>query len=297
MSDPIAEERRRLIRQVRQRLESLAAAGVAQLPIPMPPLPAVESAPAPRRVAAEPPRPPAPPAIEPTRPAPAPIVAPPAPAYPPRAASSLFGEEVIEGPVVPAEERAALLADMAKQVAVCRLCANLASSRTQTVFGEGNPRARLMFIGEAPGADEDATGRPFIGRAGQLLTDMITKGMGLKREDVYIANILKCRPPGNRDPQPDESGHCLPYLERQIAIIRPEFLCLLGRISASILLQTALPAGKLRGRWQRYKGIPTIVTWHPAYLLRNPAAKKESWEDLQLLMQAMGIKPPDRKRG
>jgi DNA polymerase len=151
-----------------------------------------------------------------------------------------------------------------------------------------------MFVGEAPGADEDATGRPFVGRAGQLLTDMITKGMGLRREDVYIANILKCRPPGNRDPQLDEAGRCLTYLEEQIRIIRPEYLCLLGRVSASILLETALPAGKLRGRWHRYKGIPTIVTWHPAYLLRNPAAKRDAWMDLQMLMQAMGIKPPDR---
>ena len=117
-----------------------------------------------------------------------------------------------------------------------------------------------MFIGEAPGADEDRTGRPFVGRAGVLLTDMITKGMGLDRDDVYIANVLKSRPPENRDPLPDEVAHCLPYLERQIAIIRPEFLCLLGKLAASTLLETALPMGRLRGNWHRYRGIPAVVT-------------------------------------
>ena len=127
-----------------------------------------------------------------------------------------------------------------------------------------------MFVGEAPGADEDRTGRPFVGRAGALLTDMITKGMGLTREEVYIANILKSRPPENRTPLPDEVANCLPYLERQIAIIRPEFLCLLGKTAASALLETALPLGRLRGKWHRYRGIPTIVTYHPSALLRNP---------------------------
>jgi DNA polymerase len=125
---------------------------------------------------------------------------------------------------------------------------------------------------------------------------MITKGMGLARGDVYIANILKSRPPENRTPMPDEVAHCLPYLERQIAIVRPEFLCLLGKTAVSALLETALPMGRLRGRWHRYRGIPTVITWHPAYLLRNPAAKREAWDDLQMLMQAMGLKAPDRKR-
>jgi DNA polymerase len=169
--------------------------------------------------------------------------------------------------------------------------------RTQTVFGTGTPTARLMFVGEAPGADEDRTGQPFVGRAGQLLTDMITKGMGLTRDQVYIANVLKSRPPENRTPLPDEVAHCLPYLERQIAIIRPEFLCLLGATAAQALLETALSVGRLRGRWHRYRGIATLVTYHPSYLLRNPPAKKDAWEDLQILMQAMGLKAPERKKG
>jgi DNA polymerase len=210
--------------------------------------------------------------------------------------TTLFGDPEDDAPVVPANERPALLSTLAAEVSGCQRCTILAQTRTQTVFGVGSPTARLMFIGEAPGADEDRLGEPFVGRAGMLLTDMITKGMGLKREDVYIANILKSRPPENRSPLPDEIANCLPYLERQIAIIRPEFLCLLGKVAASALLATALPLGRLRGRWHRYRGIATVITYHPAYLLRNPASKKEAWEDLQMLMQAMGLKPP-RQRG
>jgi DNA polymerase len=198
--------------------------------------------------------------------------------------------------MIPPEERPAQLAALAAEVAACTRCPLLATTRTQTVFGTGSPTARLMFIGEAPGAEEDRTGVPFVGRAGALLTDMITKGMGLAREDVYIANVLKSRPPGNRDPLPEEVANCLPFLERQIEIIRPEFLCLLGRIAASTLLDTALSLGKLRGRWHHYHGIPAVVTYHPAYLLRNPASKKEAWEDLQILMRAMGLTPPSRKK-
>jgi DNA polymerase len=202
----------------------------------------------------------------------------------------------MDAPVVPAAERPAELAALAAEVAACTRCPALASSRTQTVFGVGSPSARLMFVGEAPGADEDRTGVPFVGRAGMLLTDMITKGMGIAREDVYIANILKSRPPENRNPLPDEISNCLPFLVRQIEIIRPEFLCLLGRVAAASVLDTALPLGKLRGRWHRYCNIPTLVTYHPAYLLRNPASKREAWEDLQILMQAMGLAPPSRKK-
>ncbi len=152
-----------------------------------------------------------------------------------------------------------------------------------------------MFIGEAPGADEDRLGEPFVGRAGQLLNDMITKGMGLKREDVYIANILKCRPPNNRDPEPGEVANCIGYLERQIATVRPEYLCLLGRIASQRLLDTAMPMSRLRGKWHRYRGLPTLVTFHPAYLLRNPAGKADAWEDLKMLMRALGLKVPERK--
>jgi DNA polymerase len=220
----------------------------------------------------------------------------PAPAATPALAASLFDEPTIDEPILSPADRAGALATLAAEVATCVKCPHLAAARTRTVFGDGSPTARLMFIGEAPGADEDRTGQPFVGRAGALLTDMITKGMGLARGDVYIANILKSRPPENRTPLPDEVAHCLPYLERQVAIIRPEFLCLLGKTAVSALLETSLPMGRLRGRWHRYRGIPTVVTWHPAYLLRTPSAKRETWDDLQMLMQAMGLKPPDRKR-
>jgi DNA polymerase len=211
--------------------------------------------------------------------------------------TSLFSEDRLELPApVPPEERPALLAALAAEVAACHRCPVLAATRTRTVFGTGAAAARLMFVGEAPGAEEDRTGQPFVGRAGQLLTDMITKGMGLARADVYIANILKSRPPENRNPLPDEIANCLPYLERQIAIIQPEYLCLLGATAAQALLETTLSVGRLRGRWHRYRGIPTVVTYHPSYLLRTPAAKKDTWEDLQMLMLPMGLKPPGRKK-
>jgi DNA polymerase len=210
--------------------------------------------------------------------------------------ASLFGDELIESPVIAPADRPGHIAVLAAEVARCERCPQLAATRTQTVFGTGSLTPRLMFIGEAPGFEEDRTGLPFVGRAGQLLTDMITKGMGLTREEVFIANVLKSRPPENRSPLPDEIANCLPYLERQIEIIRPEFLCLLGAVATTALLKTALSMGRLRGRWHRYRGIPTIVTYHPAYLLRNPAAKKESWDDLQMLMKAMGLKAPARRR-
>jgi DNA polymerase len=198
---------------------------------------------------------------------------------------------------MPACDRPAALAEEAATVAVCTKCPQLAENRTQTVFGTGSPTARLMFIGEAPGADEDRLGVPFVGRAGQLLTDMITKGMGLTRDEVYIANVIKCRPPENRQPSLEESNNCFPYLERQITIIRPEFLCLLGRTAAAALLDIAptTTMGQLRSKWHSYRGIKTLVTYHPAYLLRTPAAKKDAWEDLQLLMKEMGLQIPRKK--
>ena len=152
-----------------------------------------------------------------------------------------------------------------------------------------------MFIGEAPGADEDRQGKPFVGRAGQLLTDMITKGMGLSRDEVFIANVLKCRPPENRTPTLEEMDHCIGYLAQQIEIIRPEFICLLGKVAMQGLLKTDSPMGRARGKWYYYKGIPTVATYHPSYLLRRPDAKREVWEDLQMLMKEMGLKPPERK--
>lgn len=316
MPDPIRDERLQLIREFRQRLEALARAGVDRIPGPILPtspprragLPPVRVEPAgpetetPPTASGPPGQPtlaptPAPPTTPPPRPAAArPTTAAAAAAVPARPVS-LFGEEPLAVPPVEPSERPAQLAALAAEVATCERCPHLAATRTQTVFGSGSPTARLMFIGEAPGAEEDRTGRPFVGRAGQLLTDMITKGMGLARDDVYIANILKSRPPENRDPLPEEVAHCLPFLERQIAIVRPEVLCLLGRIASQSLLETALPMSRLRGKWHRYRGILTLVTYHPSYLLRNPPAKKDAWDDLQLLMHQMGIKPPARTKG
>ena len=288
-------ERGRLIRETLQRLESLGRAGATNLPRVA--FEEVATVAAEEPVSARAVEPPTPERVKPNEPiAPAKPSPPPAPSPSPvLPARSLFDDSGLGGPIIAPEDRPALLASLAAQVAECRKCPLLAASRTQTVFADGSPTARLMFIGEAPGADEDRTGVPFVGRAGQLLTDMITKGMGLAREDVYIANILKCRPPQNRDPTPEESSNCFPYLERQIEIVRPEFICLLGRIATSTLLNTALSMSRLRGRWHRVHGVPTVATYHPAYLLRNPAAKKDAWEDLQMLMRAMGLAVPKRK--
>lgn len=302
IDDDLDFERVRLIREVRQRLESLARAGVAALPkspeLPPVPRPAVEPPrETPAAVAAPPPRGelPTPAAAAPTPPAPTRPVAPPPRPRPVETPGSLFGAVEFKSPFVEPADRPAALAVIAEEVAACVRCPALVQNRTQTVFADGSPTARLMFVGEAPGADEDRRGVPFVGKAGQLLTDMITKGMGLSREDVYIANILKCRPPDNRDPTPEESSNCLRYLERQIEIVRPEYLCLLGRVSATTLLNTALSMGRLRGRWHRVFGIPTVATYHPAYLLRTPSAKKDAWEDLQMLMRAMGLVVPKKK--
>lgn len=318
-------ERRALIRGLRQQLESLARAGVDRVPAAPPFEPSLDwvhspgAAPAPPRESrdrSDQPIDPArldSPALL-TRPAPAsaapaviprpePLIAvPPAtispiPTTSPFAAMpSLFDTNGFDTPVVPPENRQPLLQALAAEVAACCKCPYLAETRTQTVFGVGPPVTRLMFVGEAPGADEDRLGEPFVGRAGQLLTDMITKGMGLAREEVYIANVLKCRPPENRTPALEECANCGPYLDQQIAVIRPEFLCLLGRVAVQYVLKTSLAMGRLRGKWHRYRGIPTIATYHPAYLLRNPASKKEAWEDLQMLMKAMGLRAPARSR-
>jgi uracil-DNA glycosylase len=313
------DDRRRMARQVLQRLESLARAGLDRVPRPpvlvpdpsvigaMPPPGATVEAPAPGPAA---PRTTTgrPPVAAQDRPGPsARPTADPAPARPigtrasapassPLAAGSLFGE-ALPAEVVPAGERPGQLAAIAEEIAACTRCPVLVRSRTRTVPGEGSPTARLMFIGEGPGATEDETGRPFVGKSGALLTDVITKGMGLKREDVFIANVVKCRPPDNRTPLADEVGNCLGYLERQIAIVRPEFLCLLGKPATQALLETAMPMGRLRGRWHRYKEIPTIATWHPSYVLRKgDEAKRELWDDIKMLMQAMGLKVPDRRK-
>jgi DNA polymerase len=164
----------------------------------------------------------------------------------------------------------------------CQRC-KLAGKRTNIVFGVGNPDAALVFVGEAPGADEDRIGEPFVGAAGQLLTKMI-EAMGLARGDVYICNILKCRPPGNRNPEPDEIAECEPFLKRQLASIRPRMIVALGKFAAQCLLRSDAPISRMRGHFHEYEGIPLMPTYHPAFLLRNPAAKREVWADLQLVM-------------
>ncbi len=151
--------------------------------------------------------------------------------------------------------------------------------------GEGAPRADVVFVGEGPGADEDASGRPFVGKAGRLLTDIITKGMQRERESVFIANVVKCRPPGNRNPTPDETAACIGYLHRQLEILSPKVVCALGKVSAHHLLGTDLSMTRLRGGSHAWRSIPVVPTWHPAYLLRNPGAKRQTWEDIQRVME------------
>ncbi len=174
-----------------------------------------------------------------------------------------------------------------QQVKECTKC-KLYKTRKNPVFGEGNPNARLVFIGEAPGATEDMQGRPFVGRAGDLLTKIIS-AMGISRQDVYICNVVKCRPPGNRDPEDDEINACISYLRRQITLISPEAICILGRISGQTLLGKNFRITRDRGKWFTYMGIPVMPTFHPAYLLRYPAKKKETWSDVQDIMKRLGL--------
>jgi len=177
------------------------------------------------------------------------------------------------------------LGDVKKELGDCQRC-SLGRVRTNIVFGEGNPKAEIVFVGEAPGGDEDIQGRPFVGRAGQLLTRII-EAMGLKRDDVYICNILKCRPPGNRNPRPEEIAACEPFLIRQLEAINPRVICALGTVAARTLLKTDVPITVLRGKFHSYHGIQLMPTYHPAYLLRNAGAKKQVWEDVQKIMKAL----------
>ena len=195
---------------------------------------------------------------------------------------------------VPTEDRHLLLKQVAEKVAKCKKCPELVANRTKTVFGAGNPHSELVFLGEAPGADEDKQGIPFVGRAGKLLTDIITQGMKLKREDVYICNILRCRPPGNRNPSSDEAEKCSVFLNQTLDIIKPKYIFCLGSIAATNLFQTDLTIGKLRGKVHDYRGIQVVCTYHPAYLLRNPPAKTATWEDVKLLMKIMGLPIPGK---
>jgi uracil-DNA glycosylase family 4 len=175
----------------------------------------------------------------------------------------------------------------------CKRC-RLSQGRTCLVFGEGSPTARLMFVGEAPGAEEDSVGRPFVGEAGKLLTKIIENGMGLKREEVYICNVVKCRPPNNRDPEAEEVRTCLSFLEQQVNLVKPEVICTLGRIAAQTLLGREFKITQERGNWFSYAGIPLMATFHPAYILRNPADERRLkglvWEDVKKIMRRLGLK-------
>jgi DNA polymerase len=179
----------------------------------------------------------------------------------------------------PGDDRTAQLAEIGAEAAACTRC-RLAQGRHKVVFGSGDPQAELMLVGEAPGAEEDRQGLPFVGAAGDLLTRML-QAIEISREEVYIANVIKCRPPGNRDPQPDEVAACREYLTAQIEIVAPKLLVVLGRVAAQTLLGNETPVGRLRGRWYEIQGVPAMVTYHPAALLRNPELKRPTWEDLQ----------------
>src|SRR5713226_4039044 len=192
------------------------------------------------------------------------------------------------------EERPAALKAIREVIGDCIRCKLHKQGRKQIVFGVGNPNAELMFVGEAPGADEDQQGEPFVGRAGQLLNNMID-AMTLRREDVYIANVIKCRPPGNRTPEREECETCAPFLMRQIVVIKPKVIVALGAVAAKNLLAVNDSMANLRGRWYDFRNSKLLVTYHPAYLLRDPRQKKEAWKDLQMAMKFLGLNPPAAK--
>jgi DNA polymerase len=179
------------------------------------------------------------------------------------------------------------LEELRTEIGDCRRC-KLCQGRTQIVFGVGNPKSELVFVGEGPGRDEDLKGEPFVGRAGQLLTEIITKGMKMRREDLYICNVVKCRPPENRNPEPDEIAACEPFLMKQLEIVKPRIIVALGAFAAQTLLKTKTPIFRLRGNWHSYQGIKLMPTLHPAYLLRNPADKRLVWQDIQAVLREMG---------
>lgn len=221
----------------------------------------------------------------------------------PRASQLALARLRAAAPPAPVNSKAARMAPIRERVSVCVRCPHLAASRTQTVFGVGNLDAELMFIGEAPGADEDARGEPFVGRAGQLLTKII-ETMGFARGDVFIANVLKCRPDmppgesGNRPPSPREMATCVPYLAEQIDIVQPKVLVALGATAVEGLLGMREPMGKLRGRWHAYRETPLMITYHPSYLLRNqaPAEKRKVWEDMLQVLERLARPISEKQR-
>lgn len=274
--------------EVLRHLSWLEAAGVREVPHPAPPKQPPEakkgaSSGPEGQASARPLDRPIPPAREGSAPRPPPSGRD-APAAPAPAAAAY-------GPADKGCGSEALLA-VRRELGECARC-KLAGGRTHLVFGVGNPSAELVFVGEGPGADEDRQGEPFVGRAGQLLTRMI-EAMGYRREEVYIANVVKCRPPENRTPEPDEMASCEPFLRAQLDAIRPKVIVALGKTAVQALLRETTPISRLRGRWFEYQGIRLMPTFHPAYLLRSPDEKRKAWEDLQLVMRELGRPPPGR---
>ncbi|MFN4258180.1 MAG: uracil-DNA glycosylase family protein [Gemmataceae bacterium] len=276
MTDSLSQPPRDLSRQVWQHIQSLQAAGVDWLPVGAPlvvaaAVHATSQESARSHEAAEPQRARPPAATDNDRP------------------RQLFDEapEPSTAPTLSWEEKRVALQVLSEEVAQCTRCAELVVSRSRTVFGVGDPNAELCFVGEAPGYDEDRQGEPFVGQAGQLLNRIIA-ACGMKRAEVYICNVLRCRPPGNRTPLPHEVANCRPFLERTLAIVRPRFICALGACAAQTLLHTTQGISRLRGRLHSFQGVPVLCTYHPAYLLRNPAAKRDVWEDMKFLLQRMG---------
>ncbi len=215
-----------------------------------------------------------------------PSVAAPAAPAPPAPAIELFSK-------YPGLERTGDLNTLREFIGACTRC-KLHGGRTNLVFGVGDPNAELMFVGEGPGADEDARGEPFVGRAGQLLTDIIERGMGMKRAEVYICNVVKCRPPDNRNPEPDEVAACEPFLFRQIELVKPRVIVGLGTFAVQCLLKVKIPISKLRGNWHEVRGVRMMPTFHPAYLLRNAGDKRLVWNDIQEVMKFLGRPVPRR---
>lgn len=263
----------RLRRALAQQLTSLGAAGVQQLAVPTAPLDSDENPEAGAQASQA------------------------APGKPEGAVDEAVAADTnpapSAAPSAPTNSPAESLEQLRAEVAGCHRCEALACARTQTVFGVGPADAKLCFFGEAPGFEEDQAGEPFVGKAGQLLTDIIQKGMGLQRSEVYILNVLKCRPPKNRNPEPAEIDNCRAFYEQQLATIKPQFICCLGAFSARELLNTDLSVGRLRGRMHDYTAAEfsakVCVTYHPAYLLRRPEEKRKTWDDIQVLMAAMGL--------
>ncbi|MGC2757661.1 uracil-DNA glycosylase [Candidatus Binatus sp.] len=257
--DASSLDRRTLVATIRDYVEQLREEGMEGLP--------ASTSPAPRAM-------PAAPLVTPSKADSAPM------------STELFSK-------YPGLEKSSTLDELREFIGDCQRC-KLAPRRTNLVFGVGNPNADLMFVGEAPGADEDARGEPFVGRAGQLLTDIIERGMGLRRADVYICNVIKCRPPDNRNPEPDEVAACEPFLMRQIDLVQPRAIVALGTFAVQALLKVKTPISRLRGNWHEVRGVKLMPTFHPAYLLRSPGEKRWVWQDIQEVMKVLGIEIPAR---